>query len=99
MSAFDGTWNTVTKTPMGDQQATLTLKTEGDTLTGSSSNSMGTLEIENGKVEGNKATWTMNMKVPFPIELEAEVTVDGDTLNGGIKAGAFGTQPITGTRA
>lgn len=99
MAGIDGTWNTVTKTPMGDQEAALTLRQDGDTVTGTSVGTLGSLELENGKVSGNTVTWTMNMTIPMPMTLEATVTIDGDTLTGGIAAGAFGTMPINGTRA
>ena len=59
MSSFDGVWETVTETPMGTQKATLTLKSEGDKLSGSSAGAMGTMQLENGKLEGNRATWAM----------------------------------------
>ena len=39
------------------------------------------------------------MKVPMPMMLECDATIDGDTLTGGVKAGMFGTSPMTGTRA
>ncbi|WP_404478055.1 hypothetical protein [Novosphingobium sp. BL-52-GroH] len=98
MARFDGVWDTVTKTPMGDQVAQLTISTEGGTLTGTSSNATGAMALEDGKVDGDRATWTMKMTTPFPMTLEADVTIDGDTLSGGVKAGMFGTSPITGTR-
>jgi hypothetical protein len=40
----------------------------------------------------------MKMTVPMPMTLEGEATVDGDTLTGTVKAGAFGSFPINGTR-
>lgn len=98
VTKIDGSWTTVTQTPMGDQVAELTLQTSGDSLTGTRIDAMGTMEIENGKVEGNRATWTMNLTMPFQMELEADVTFDGDTLSGTIRAGSFGTSPVTGTR-
>ena len=53
---------------------------DGDSFTGQNAGAMGALDGENGKVDGNKLTWTMNMKVPMPMTLEAEATIDGDTL-------------------
>ena len=44
----DGTWNVTMKTPMGDQAGTLTLATDGGTLTGSMSGPQGSTEIEDG---------------------------------------------------
>lgn len=93
-----GTYECVTKTPMGDQKSDVTIVVDGDTFTGTNAGAMGSMEMENGKVDGNKLTWTMNMKVPMPMTLEAEATIDGDTLTGTIKAGAFGSMAMTGTR-
>jgi hypothetical protein len=94
-----GTYEVVTKTPMGDQKSTMTVEVSGDSFTGTNAGAQGTLAMENGKVDGNKLTWTMNMTVPMPMTLEGEATVDGDTITGGVKAGAFGTFPLSGTRA
>jgi hypothetical protein len=54
--------------------------------------------MDNGKVDGNKLTWTMNMTVPMPMTLEGEATVDGDAITGTVKAGAFGAFPMSGSR-
>lgn len=93
-----GTYECVTKTPMGDQKSDVTIVVNGDTFTGTNAGAMGSMDMENGKVDGNKLTWTMKMTVPMPMTLEGEATVDGDTLTGTVKAGAFGSFPITGTR-
>ena len=98
MADVDGTWECVTKSPLGDQKSTLTVKSDGGSFTGQNAGAMGSLDVENGKVDGNKLTWTMNMKVPMPMALEAEAVIDGDTLTGTIKAGAFGSMAMTGTR-
>lgn len=93
-----GTYDCVTKTPMGDQKSKVTIVVDGDTFTGTNAGAMGTMELENGKVDGNKLTWSMKMTVPMPMTLEGEATVDGDTLTGSVKAGAFGSFPMNGTR-
>ena len=93
-----GTYECVTKTPMGDQKSDVTIVVNGDTFTGTNSGQMGSMEMENGKVDGNKLTWTMKMTVPMPMTLEGEATVDGDTITGSVKAGAFGSFPLSGTR-
>ena len=93
-----GTYECVTKTPMGDQKSEVTINVDGDTFTGSNVGAMGSMDLENGKVDGNKLTWSMKMTVPMPMTLEGEATVDGDTITGGVKAGAFGTFPMNGTR-
>jgi hypothetical protein len=98
MSQVDGSYDCVTKSPMGDQKSVFTVTSDGATFTGQNAGAMGSLDVENGKVDGNKLSWTMNMKVPMPMTLEAEATIDGDTLTGTIKAGAFGSMAMTGTR-
>lgn len=98
MSGVDGSYDCVTKSPMGDQKSVFTVKSDGGSFTGQNAGAMGSLDVENGKVDGNTLSWTMNMKVPMPMTLEAEATIDGDTLTGTIKAGAFGSMAMTGTR-
>jgi hypothetical protein len=37
--------------------------------------------------------------MPIPMTLEFTVTVSGDAMTGSVKAGAFGSSPLTGVRA
>jgi len=94
-----GTYDCVTKTPMGDQKSKFTVNVEGDSFTGENAGAMGTMAVKDGKVNGNMLTWKMDMTVPMPMTLTGEATVDGDTLTGTVDAGAFGKMPMTGTRA
>ncbi len=96
--SVEGAYDCVTKSPMGDQQSVLTVNVDGDTFTGTNAGAMGALDIEDGKVDGNKLTWKMQMKVPMPMELNCEAVVDGDTLTGTVNAGAFGSMAMTGVR-
>jgi hypothetical protein len=95
-----GTYKTVVKSPMGDQSGTFTVVPgeDGNTFTGTMAGGMGQMDVENGKIDGNKLTWDMNMTVPMPMKLEAEATVDGDQMTGQVNAGAFGAMPLTGER-
>jgi hypothetical protein len=93
-----GTYECVTKTPMGDQKSEFTIVVDGDSFSGTNAGAMGAMDLENGKVDGNKLTWSMKMTVPMPMTLEGEATVDGDTITGAVKAGAFGSFPMSGTR-
>ncbi|WP_068074840.1 hypothetical protein [Novosphingobium lentum] len=97
--AVAGTYDCVTKTPMGDQSSKFTVTVDGDRFTGSNVGAMGSMDVEDGHVSGNTLTWTMTMTVPMPMKLEGTATVDGDALNGTVKAGAFGSFAMTGTRA
>ena len=95
-----GTYDVVIKTPMGDQKGKLTVTPSDSGFIGNiTSDMMGAMEIPDGKVSGNTLTWTMAMKVPMPMTLEGEATVDGDAITGSVKAGAFGSMGLSGTRA
>jgi hypothetical protein len=98
MSA-DGTWNTTINSPMGAQNGSMTLATDGGTLTGKLTGAQGELEIEDGTVDGDTLTWKASMTSPMPMTLEFTATVNGDEINGEVKLGAFGNATLTGTRA
>lgn len=97
--SVDGTWNIVMKTPMGDRDASVTLKEDGGSLSGQMSSDGNTIDIENGKVENGRASWDANVTVPMPITLSFDVAADGDTMDGTVKLGMFGSSSVTGTRA
>jgi len=98
MAAIDGTWDATVKSPLGDQKMTLTVKTDGGTFTGTNSGAMGSTDIS-GTVDGDTIHWTMSITVPMPMSLDCTATANGDTLTGSVGAGAFGSFPLTGTRA
>jgi len=98
MAAVDGTYETVVKSPLGDQKSTLVVNSNGNSWTGTNSGAMGSVDITDGTVDGNTIKWTMQMTVPMPMTLTCEATVDGDAITGSIGAGAFGSFPMSGTR-
>jgi len=98
MSA-DGTWKTTMNTPMGAQNGTLTLATDGGTLTGKLSGPQGEIDISDGTVDGNQLAWKADITSPMPMTLEFSATVDGDDISGDVKLGAFGNATFSGTRA
>ena len=99
MANIDGEWDCVTKSPLGEQKSVFTIKSNGDgTFTGNQSGAMGSLDVQDGKVDGNSITWKMDMKVPMPMTLDCSATIEGDSFNGQVGAGAFGSFPMTGTR-
>jgi hypothetical protein len=97
MSA-DGTWKTTINSPMGVQEGTLTVATSGATFTGKMETGQGAQDIS-GAVSGDTLTWAAKLTQPFPIDLEFTVTVNGDAMEGSVKAGAFGSSPLKGVRA
>jgi hypothetical protein len=98
MAAVDGDWEVTVKSPMGDQKSVLTINSNGDSFTGKMQGSLGSMDITNGSVSGNTLSWKMDMTVPMPMTLDCTATVDGDSITGEVKAGAFGSMPVSGTR-
>ena len=93
-----GTYEVSVKTPMGDQGGTFTVVVDGDSFSGSLNGGMGSMDVAGGTVSGNTLSWKMDMKVPMPMTLDCTATVEGDTMTGDVKAGVFGSMPLTGKR-
>lgn len=95
--AVDGTYDCTVKSPLGDQNLTLAVKSDGASFTGTASGAMGASDVS-GTVNGNTIAWKQQMTVPMPMTLDCEATIDGDAVTGTVGAGAFGSFPLSGTR-
>jgi hypothetical protein len=94
----DGNWSLVIATPIGERQATLSVKADGGTLTGSQMAEGNSADIFDGTVDGNAVTWKVSITDPMPMTLEFSGAVNGDELNGTVNLGAFGSAPFSGKR-
>lgn len=97
--AVDGNWNLTMTTPMGERQATLSLKEAGGTLTGTQGADGNTAEIFDGTVSGDNVSWRVSITNPMPLTLEFTGTVSGNKINGEMGIGPMGSFPFTGARA
>ena len=97
--SIDGKWEITINSPMGAQKARLELTASGNSLTGTQHAQGASQPVANGKVAGNNVSWSANITSPMPMTLEFSGSVDGDSLKGSVKAGAFGSFPFTGARA
>jgi hypothetical protein len=97
VSDVDGRWDCTVASPMGEQSFILTVTSNGDGFTGRAEGGIGAMDVE-GDVTGNVIAWPMRVPKPMPITLNCEATITGDTLEGKVGAGFFGSFPITGTR-
>ena len=96
MSA-DGNWKITINTPMGARTVDASIKTNGNTFTGSTASDMGSQDIT-GNVDGNKLTWSFDITNPMPMKLEFDANVEGDKMTGNVKLGMFGNAPLSGER-
>lgn len=98
--SVDGKWTTQMNTPMGAQNASMELHTDGNTLTGILNGPNGeAVEIQDGVINDNALSWKAAITSPMPITLEFSATLDGDEISGDVKLGAFGNATFTGQRA
>jgi hypothetical protein len=97
--AVDGNWNITMSTPMGDRNATLSLKNSGGTLTGTQGADGNSAEIFEGTANGDDVAWKVSITNPMPLTLAFTGKVSGDTISGEMGIGPMGSFPFTGTRA
>lgn len=97
--AIDGTWNCTIKTPLGPQTSTLEVVSSSGKLTGKQSGpAHGEQEIENGTVDGDTASWSIDITSPAPLTLTFDGTVSGNSLSGTVTLGSFGELTFKGER-
>lgn len=97
MSA-DGTWAITVNTPMGAQATTLTLATDGTTLTGEQSADGSSTAIYDGSVNGDELSWKIDVTKPMSLTVSFRAKVEGDTISGKAKAGMFPAMAFEGSR-
>jgi hypothetical protein len=97
--AVDGDWNITMSTPMGERNATLSLKTSGGTLTGTQAAEGNSAEIFDGTANGDSLAWKVSITNPMPLTLEFTGKVAGDDMTGEMGIGPMGSFPFTGKRS
>ena len=97
MSA-DGNWKITSSTPMGPQEMTAAITTQGDAFTGKAQSPMGDMDFAGKVAGGDTLTWSADITKPMPLTLDFEAKVDGDKMTGNVKLGAFGNAPLNGQR-
>ena len=97
--AVDGNWNITMSTPMGDRPSTLSLKSSGGALTGTQEAEGNSIEIFDGKANGDEVFWKVSITNPMPLTLEFTGKVSGNNISGEMGIGPMGSFPFTGTRA
>jgi len=93
-----GTFKLTMNTPMGTQTPTLTINEDGGAVSGNMAGPMGTTEFSGGTVDGNSASWGMELEaMGQKIKLDCNCTVDGDSISGKMSS-PMGGADFTGQR-
>ncbi|MET8044718.1 hypothetical protein ABZU25_28100 [Micromonospora sp. NPDC005215] len=97
--SVEGKWQLTTDSPLGKQRLQLDLQTAGDRVTGTVTNLDNglTTEVLDGAVSGADLHWKMKMS-KFNVTLTFTTVVDKNTIAGTVKAGMFGSFPVSGVR-
>ncbi|MEP6886313.1 MAG: hypothetical protein ABJC66_16315 [Gammaproteobacteria bacterium] len=93
-----GKWNITLNTPLGDKSGVLELNTVGTELTGSLSDGEHYAAITEGKIAGNRLSWSAKITKPMKMNVKFTATVDADRISGDAKH-MLGNATFTGTRA
>lgn len=99
MADLSGSWRMTVSAPNRDWKSMVTIEQNGGSFTGKRTGADGESELKDGKIDGNRLTWKMDVSKPQELTLDCEATADGDALSGTVKAGRFGEMPLSGERA
>jgi hypothetical protein len=95
----DGSWVIEMHSPMGKQELSFDLQSNGNQLFGAiTGTEEAKPEITDGKIEGSVASWKLRVSKPMPVTLKFKVTIDGDSMVGKVKPGMFPPFQVTGRR-
>jgi hypothetical protein len=93
-----GEWDVTIKTPIGSLQILYTFADDSGVLTGIATGKGETVRLHDITVSGQRITWRQSVTKPMRLNLDFDVTVDGDRLTGHSKAGRLPRSAVTGVR-
>ncbi len=94
-----GTWRLNIDSPNGSQPATLTLQQNGTSFSGKLGSPMGELDVTDGKLSGNKMTFSTTMNMGGnQLTLEFSGDVAGNRVSGSVALGPMGNATFTGEK-
>ncbi len=103
LSAFaadiDGKWTATFNTQIGEQHYTYTFKADGEKLTGTAKNDMGTTDITNGTIKGDEISFVENLDFNGnKLEITYTGKITGDEIKFTRKVGDFATEELVAKR-
>lgn len=98
MNTIVGTWLLRMKTPIGTMEATYTFEEADGVLKGSASGAGEATPLTDLAASGDRVTWRQRITRPMRLNLDYDVTVNGDSLSGESRAGKLPRTSVTGER-
>ena len=100
--ALTGTWTYSIDTPDQKREGTMEFTEEGGEITGTIKGSdftSGNSELEDIVLEGNSVSFTFDFDMNGQLmRLEFDLSLKGESFDGNVTAGEFGTFPVSGQR-
>ncbi|WP_089961141.1 hypothetical protein [Lentzea xinjiangensis] len=98
MSEIVGDWDVAIATPIGTLHARYVFSGDGQALTGTATGAGDEVELLDLTAAGARVTWRQRVRKPIRLNLDFDVTVDGDTFEGCSRAGRLPRSKVTATR-
>ncbi len=96
--AAEERWALTIATPIGRQEAVITLREGRGGLVGEATGAVETVPLHDLVRDGDRLTWSQRITRPMRLDLTFEVTTDGDLLTGTARAGRLPASRVTGRR-
>jgi hypothetical protein len=94
-----GEWDLVVRTPQGDMNSRLSLRREGERLTGTLTGPTGATPVQNATMTSNQLRFTTSLQIGSDtMEATLTATIEGDSIRGVISLAALGAFEFTGSR-
>ena len=93
-----GDWDVTIKTPIGSLAVVYTFIEQDGALTGTATGKEEAVPLQGIVVDGQRVTWRQSVRKPMRLNLDFDVTVDGDRLAGHSRAGRLPRSAVTGER-
>ena len=94
-----GVWNLVIRTPQRDMNVTLTLRRDGERVSGTMTGPTGAVDLRNVTLDGNQLRFTATVHMDGNgIDTTASGTIEGDSIRGVFTTTALGSFEFTGSR-
>jgi imidazolonepropionase-like amidohydrolase len=94
-----GEWDLVVRTPQGDMNSRLSLRREGERLTGTLTGPTGATPVQNAAMTGNQLRFTTSLQIGSDtMEATVSATIEGDSIRGVISLAALGSFEFTGSK-
>jgi hypothetical protein len=93
-----GDWDVAIKTPIGTLAVVYTFTERDGVLAGTAIGRDETVPLQAVNVDGQRITWRQSVRKPMRLNLDFDVTIDGDRLSGYSRAGRLPRSAVTGQR-